>query len=287
MKVNFYLVEHVNGSLQELMFNLPIFSYDSDMLVDTKKWSPLLAQRANLVPKNYVRLSELAEVRKGTATGSNQYFHVSMETATKHDLLPFLKPCIGRIDNYVKFSDTDFNIMVEKEKPCFLVCLPSDIPNSFPYIQRGLSAGEDEKYINSHRKPWFMVRHVQPAPILAGTFVRGTPRFIRNLKNAINLTTYHGVYPKLNGDSFADVLAVCLNAPLPQQLMRSQMRSYSNGLYKFEPSDMLDIMVPDLCNISETAITLIAEYLRIWSGKDYSDFPWNEIENILEIKITT
>lgn len=287
MKVNFYIAEHVHGNLRQLKSELPKFSYDSSALLDVKKWSPLLRHEIIRVPENYVPLSELAETRKGTVTGSDKYFHVSMKTAVENQLEQFLKPCISKMTQYVSFSDDDFVSLAEKNKPCYLVSFPKDMSPNFQYIQRGVAAGEDRKYINSHRKPWFSISHVTPAPILTSTFIRKAPRFVRNLTNCLNLTGFHGIFPKTPCPAFIDTLSVCLNAPLPQQLMRNQMRSYGNGLFKFEPSDLLDIMVPDLRHVSAPAIALVSSRLRTWNGADYSGFPWNEIEDILGIKITT
>jgi adenine-specific DNA-methyltransferase len=145
--------------------------------------------------------------------------------------------------------------------------------------------------LTSSRKPWYSIENRKPAPILVTVFNREGVKFIRNETEAINLTTFHCVYPikdNLFTQDSCDFLFAYLISNVAQEIFEDNRREYGNGLKKFEPNDvnkalMMDInTVPD--SIKNKILTLYREYRTLILTEQNADSVLNNINNIFKIQ---
>ncbi len=242
-------------------------SFSPDELLAHSKWNAVLENGLPSSMPGFVALEELAETRRGIATGANSFFHLGRSEALAIGLEEHhLKPCIGRARDVVGyiFDSADFARLVEDDAATHLFSAEHELsPDERDYIAEGERTGLPERYLLSKRSPWYTMERREPAPIWAAVFGRGELRFVCNQAGILNLTTFHAIYPRLNDTALVMALTACLNSRVVQQQASLQQRVYGGGLLKFEPRDLLEIRVPDLRVVSAETIDLLAECLGI------------------------
>lgn len=75
----------------------------------------------------------------------------------------------------------------------------------------------------------------------------------------LNLTTFHGFYLNEGYENYAMPLVACLNSSRAQELAMANIRVYGGGLLKFEPRDLLHLLVPDLRLLDDELLTRLSE----------------------------
>ena len=96
----------------------------------------------------------------------------------------------------------------------------------------------------------------KPAPIWVSVFNRNGLRFVRNLANAYNLTTFHCIY-NISKDIETDILFAYLITDMAKEIFYENSRQYGNGLIKFEPNDLNKGQVVDFRCLSENEMQFI------------------------------
>ena len=250
--------EHAElSSLRDIEKNVPARFFTREEL-QADNWNTLFRGEQRM-PEGWVALSDLARVRRGTVTGANRFFHLSLQEAVKHKIRTCsLVPCAGRYASSVRFGKNELEMLQRTGKSRLLVL--NDTPDEYEknYIALGEKAGLNLRHILSRRKPWYSMEYVPAAPIWGGVFSRGTPKFILNDAGARNLTTWHGIYPHEQNPIFHAALAVVLNTSGVSVIAGERMRVYGGGLRKFEPSDLAGIPVPDIRMCNPETIALLA-----------------------------
>ncbi|MGC1402343.1 MAG: SAM-dependent DNA methyltransferase [Thermodesulfobacteriota bacterium] len=240
------------------------------------KWTrfPAAAVRP---PTTSPKLSDFFQIKRGIATGNNNYFILSEEDVKTHSLpMQELRPILPSPrylpDDEVK-ADKDGNPIVARR--LFLLdthLSESDIKARFPqlwtYLEKGKAQGLHERYLCSHRFPWYSQENRPPAPILCtyigrGDTKRGCPfRFILNDSRATVANVYLAMYPTpllartmKNDKTLIRKLWRELNAISAEKLL-GEGRVYGGGLFKLEPKE--------LANVDASAI---AELIPDWQLK--------------------
>lgn len=226
-------------------------------LAHLSKWSPLFFAAGKSHVSGGYRLGEMASVRRGIATGANEFFTVNDETIGRWGLEPeFLTPIIphARSVLYYDFTREDWSRlraagervwMVSSRKP--LAELKS--ANLRRYLDWGESEGVSRRYIPSHREPWYSSESVRPAPVLFTYMGRRRPRFVVNESGALNLNNLHGVTPSkefLEDPIRLRALLAVANAQMMLEDPARHGRTYGGGLTKFEPKEVENLPLPDL-----------------------------------------
>ncbi len=249
-------------------------------LRDEKKWDSLLKARHGGVPKGYVRLSELADTRRGIATGANSFFHISEERVRALGIgARSVVACVGKARDVgsVIFRKRDYDLLREKQRRAWLLDFKEPLTEEeAEYLREGEKAGLPRRYLLSKRTPWYSMEKRDPAPIWAGVFVRRGLRFIFNEAGVRSLTAFHCIYPKDERRSFCKALTAVLNSRKVREYAARERRVYGGGLAKFEPADLLDICVPDirsakeatLCELGDTLDMLDAEIRNSDNGSE-------------------
>jgi adenine-specific DNA-methyltransferase len=138
-------------------------------------------------------------------------------------------------------------------------------PKLWAYLEKGKKLGLHERYICSHRSPWYRQEYRPPAPIVC-TYIgrsdtkRGRPfRFILNESGATVANVYLAMYPTpllaramKNDKTLIRRIWHVLNTIDTDQLL-SEGRVYGGGMFKLEPKELANVdataiaeLIPDL-----------------------------------------
>lgn len=221
-----------------------------DELVSLDKWDKVLRDGVPEDKPGFVAVGVLANSRRGIATGANEFFHLTEQTIKAHHFQDRnLKKCVGRADDVkgLIFGAEDFETIREKGGRAWLLSFEG-VPTAEEqrYLDGGMAEGLNERFLLAGRKPWYSMERRPPAPIWAAVFGRKSLRFIYNEAGVSNLTTFHCIYPTKNEATYCRALVACLNSRLVQTMAEHQRRVYGGGLMKFEPKDLLSVLVPNL-----------------------------------------
>lgn len=234
-------------------------------VVGLEKWDKVLKDGIAEQQTGFVPLSEMAATRRGIATGSNDFFHLSDASVQELRLeRKNLKSCVGRSDQVdaFRFTETDFDALQKKNSKVWLLSFTSAPKKSEQaYIQSGMDKKLHERFLLAGRKPWYSMEQRPAAPIWAAVFGRTSLRFVHNEAGVSNLTTFHCIYPKRSDPLFCRALVACLNSHVVQELAEHQRRVYGSGLMKFEPKDLLSIQVPNLEAAPEAMLIALSAML--------------------------
>lgn len=247
--------------------NIVIQQFTSERLLEEKKWNHLLGNGSGRSFPGFVPLSQLANTRRGIATGANSFFHLTPSAVERLGIRSEnLTPCVGRALDATGliFRKEDFKELVACDGRTYLFDVQNE-PNETEraYIYQGESDGLDKRYLCAARNgKWYQMERRPPSAIWATVFGRKGLRFIYNLGRVANLTTFHCIYPDPDSFDFAAALAACLNSRVVQNMARRQHRVYGGGLLKVEPKDLLDIEVPDLRRVSVKTLQELAAMLE-------------------------
>ena len=240
--------------------NIRVKKYDS--LNCDEKWLSLFEFDSSAIAyKNLVPFSNYAKVKRGIATGDNDYFVFNKSKIKKYGISKKnLTPCAIKCADfkYPIFDSDDFQKMEKSDINCYLFdgSIYSD-KNSALYIKYGESIGTNKKYLTSHRDPRFGMEAKESSPIWINVFSRQKLKVVRNLAGIKNLTTFHSVYLNDGKERFTDILFCYLLTDLGQSILYQNKRSYGGGLDKFEPGDLNNAFILDFSIISQEDINKI------------------------------
>lgn len=236
------------------------FSLNSKM-----KWTALFTE--NDKSEETVTIGDFFKVKRGLATGDNQFFIVNQKTIDEYQIpRPFLTPILPS-PRYVEGDRIDSigGIPKLKQRLFLFSCeLPeNEIRELYPalwnYIQRGEEKGVRAGYICSRRVPWYSCEKRTPATFVMPYMGRSQTRrkmfrFILNNSTAMATNVYLLLYPKPQYESRLyehDTLMQVwreLNAIPTESLIRNG-RVYGGGLYKIEPKELMSTPAAGLAKV--------------------------------------
>lgn len=238
-------------------------------LTASGKWSNLYVEKTTAFSSNDdCKLGNFFTVKRGIATGDNEFFIVDTDTIEKYHIPSrFLRPVLPS-PRYLKediiSSDNEGNVALAQKQYLFTCNLPGDVlkekyPKVWEYIQEGIKRGVNKGYICSHRQLWYFCEDRKPAPFVIPYMGRGDSskkmfRFILNKTKAITTNVYLLLYPKDNySKSLTDTNLLIevwktLNGVTCEQFTING-REYGGGLHKLEPKELLNIKVPALSSL--------------------------------------
>lgn len=137
---------------------------------DGLKWSSYILSQADIdfvysVAKMCPKVSDLCCSVAGIVTGANGFFIVDQSTVQQYKLQKFVRPIIQKglyVQGGSKFSDYDFEMLVEDDVPAFLLDLNGVDEKEFSpelreYLSIGESMGLPKRNKCSKRNRWFDV----------------------------------------------------------------------------------------------------------------------------------
>ena len=206
------------------------------------KWSRPAPKRNGGTP-----LSKLARVRRGIATGNNEFFVVSEATRRKWKLpLDELRPCASspRAVEGLEITREHLDMLPTTASRWVLACWRPEAEAEESalgtYLRHGRKLGVPDGYLASKRKPWHGLDRRTPPAILWPYFNRTRLRFVLNRAQALPLNTWLGIEP--HDDVDADRLWRALNEPRTMENLLAVRRSYA-GMTKLEPAELSEVSV--------------------------------------------
>ena len=233
---------------------------DIDMLRAQGKWTqfPQSAGR----PVNVGRkLGDFFAVKRGIATGGNNFFIVSESDAARHKLpVKYLRPILPSpryVTSAIITADTNGIPLIERRQFLIDCRLPEDRlaasePNLWAYFATG-KATVASGYLCSKRAPWYAQEERAAAPIVCTYMGRGRHaearpiRFFRNHSLATAANVWLLLYPKpalaralLVEPALMDRIWTWLDGINTAELL-GEGRVYGGGLYKMEPRELANV----------------------------------------------
>ena len=228
--------------------------YDYSELNYKEKWSKYF-KKNNSEFRNLIKFNEYAKVKRGIATGNNNFFNLNKTIIDKYLLSDNVCiPCVTKSPDIQKLIMTKeyFDELVSKDKKMYVFDGRNKKSNNDDkYIVYGEDMGVNKSYLNSHRDPWYGIEDKEPAPMWISVFSRDKLKIIRNEIMIKNLTTFHGIYPTNNNEEDINIFFCYLQTPIAQKILRMNKREYGEGLDKFEPNDLNNAMILNLDVISK------------------------------------
>jgi adenine-specific DNA-methyltransferase len=230
-----------------------------EALHHSPKWTkyPMATEAAAAKRKGPV-LADLLTIKRGIATGSNDFFILAHEKAKQLDLpARFLKPILPSpryLDVDEIQADSQGNPLIKHKLLLDCNLHPNQVRDEYPalwaYLESGAKAGVSAGYLCTHRSPWYAQERRPPARFIC-TYMgrhtkeaRGPFRFILNHSKVTAANTYLLLYPK------AQLAKVLMERPeaavaiwrelnsIPVEAILGEGRIYGGGLYKIEPREL-------------------------------------------------
>jgi adenine-specific DNA-methyltransferase len=243
----------------------------------TRKWGNLVSDQsqANLVlsetkRKPQIKLSDWFEVKRGIATGANDFFVIP---ADRIELLQlpsdFLKPILPS-SRYLAEDEIDADENGEPllAKKLYLIdCklpeeeLRQEYPQFWQYLETGMETNVHLRTLCQSRTPWYSQELRPPAPILCKYMGnRSQPgrrplRFILNHSCATATNAYHLLYPRPPLEALLDADRNLIRSvwrvlnKISTDLFLVEGRTYGGGMFKIEPGELGNIPVGDLVDL--------------------------------------
>jgi hypothetical protein len=219
------------------------------------------AERAAAI--NRLTVGDLFRVRRGLATGANDYFILPRSEARRLALpLRFLRPILPS-PRHVPGSVVEANGDGFPRGLPELVLLdckldPDHIATHYPDLARYLAKGREQgipgRYLAAHRKPWYAQETRPPAPILCSYLGRQrggrSLRFLRNRSEATAPNVYLMLYPQGVFATLVRRVPAALDRAFEALTeattdLSAGGRVYGGGLNKIEPKELEAIELPE------------------------------------------
>ncbi|MDP8979845.1 MAG: N-6 DNA methylase [Acidobacteriota bacterium] len=291
--VVFRKIPPTTGHLVRMSFGGSLLTPDDEACVpleelcSSRKWTRYPQSRApELTDVDGILLGDLFTIKRGLATGSNEFFIVGEELiktwnipdACLRPILPGPRHLSGDVveaDEYGVPQNCIRQWLIDTE-------LPGDvIQGRYPRFWDYLDSGKDRKipdsYLASRRRPWYSQERREPAPFLFTYMGRsrngGSPfRVIWNKSKATAHNVYLLLYPRAllwralqeNPDLYP-VLFEYLRKIESSQLVE-EGRVYGGGLHKLEPRELARVSVVPLL----TALSSRTELAQFVPGRQLS-----------------
>lgn len=246
----------------------PVKQYfvDRSKLQPKEKWSQIQNKNGNLTSKRKIILSEVFDIKRGLATGDNNYFILNKQQIEEFKIeSEFLKPILPSPrflkKNFIE-RDQNNNLNIEQELYLF-DCRLSEVElakynGAKTYIEKGIG-NVSTRYLCHSRKIWYFQELRKPAPILCtymgrkGTTNSRPFNFILNRTDVIASNSYLMLYPRekinkqLNTSELLESIWQELNK-IPISIMTQEGRTYGGGLHKLEPKELANVDISSVLN---------------------------------------
>ena len=246
-----------------------------ETLRHSRKWTQFPA-RTSVDKTDELRLGDIFAIKRGLATGSNDFFIIGRERAAEWKIpQQFLKPILPgprHVTADIVEANPDGSPAVSPQ--LFLLdCtepeqrIKNRWPRFFEYLQKGRNEEIAGSYLASHRAPWYSQEQRPPAPFLCTYMGRSRNgkhpfRFIWNRSQATAHNVYLMLYPKgplqaalQKHPELEKQVFNTLQRITPAELI-SEGRVYGGGLHKVEPKELAQIPARALLEALDTHVRI-------------------------------
>lgn len=212
-------------------------------------------------------LSDFFKIKRGLATGNNEFFILTKEEITARKLPMELFTPILPSPRYLRENeitpDRHGNPKIDRARYLLDTKLPEDeiklrFPTLYRYLQQGKQAEIHKRYLCQHRALWYGQENRPPAPIVCTYLGRsdsknGKPfRFILNSSRATVANVYLAMYPTplllralAQDKTLLRRIWNLLNEITPARML-GEGRVYGGGLHKLEPRELANVPIPEI-----------------------------------------
>lgn len=245
--------------------------YNNSDLDPEKKWSSYFHDRRSLITSNLMSFSQVGKIKRGIATGDNNYFLFNKSRAKKYNISPdCLIPCIcntSYMKNIKILDDNTVKRLIDEDNKILLFSgIYEQNIHDKEYILAGEELEVNKKSLPSKRKPWYKHENKETADFFVSVFNRNQLNIIKNDSSVLNLTCYHGLYLDDISDDDKKLLFLYLNSYSAYELFILEERECGNGLNKFEPNDLNKSHILNIDKIlkkdKSTLLNLADQYLK-------------------------
>lgn len=278
-RVTFTTGRYVDQPRQKKM--LPI-----DELRREPKWTRLTRYGIRSAPDSAERLRDLFTIKRGVATGANQFFildaaHELFDHLPASFYTPILPSPRYLTDDEI-LADTDGRPLIPKQLYLLTCDVPEIIveqqhPDLWKYLEVGKAQGIHERYLCRTRARWYRQDKRAPAPFLCTYMGRQTNgvkespfRFILNHSEAIAPNVYLNMYPKTKlqrhlyqNPALKEIIWRALQA-IPADQLIGEGRVYGGGLFKLEPKELGNLLIQDVFKDVEPLLESIPYQQRLF-----------------------
>ena len=214
----------------------------------------------------YPKLSDYFTIKRGLATGDNNYFILNEDEINElklpEDVLRPILPSPKYLNTDEIKGDSKGNPMLDKK--LFLLDCTEDIAtikNKFPSVWNYLEQGKStvaNGFLCRSRKAWYFQERRETPPLLC-TYIGRTDgknkrpfRFILNQSLAVATNSYLLLYPKDNLKAILKIRPKLLKAiwkelnQIPADVLLGEGRVYGGGMHKLEPKELANVNVSKL-----------------------------------------
>lgn len=228
----------------------------------TKKWNKSFLKEIiiNNDDDNDATIGTFFTVKRGIATGDNNFFVINKEIVKTYDIpekfiMPVAPPPRRLKNNIYSLSQS------ENEGLFLISCsLPLDLikvhhKGLYKYLCLGIETEVNMKSNCRNRDLWYKCETREVAPILVSYMGRdngNSPiRFILNDAKATSTNSYLMLYPKkeyqyLFKDPVITKQTWLALSQIPKDILLAYGRAYGGGLLKWEPKELASIPCPQL-----------------------------------------
>lgn len=211
-----------------------------------------------------IRIGDLFSVRRGIATGANDFFILTRAEAEALGIPALaLRPVLPKVralpDEVIEREADGFPAL--NKQLCLIDCSLSEeeIKARFPgfasYLAKAEKLGLLNRNLVRRRKPWYRQEQREPARFLCTYMGRGKGdvppiRFLLNKSDAVVTNTYLMLYPRpglaqrLLGNPLLEKEVFELLKGAARNTMRYIWRIHAGGLFKIEPRELLQVPLP-------------------------------------------
>jgi hypothetical protein len=204
---------------------------------------------------------ELANIKRGIATGDNDFFCLSDSEVEERGISEEYRVKLIRRTNGLAYDlrDGDWEewreagdevwlLYCHDEEDELIARADIDDPAVEEYLDHGEERGANKGYLVEKRNPWYRVEKRNPPPILVTYMSQSGFRFIRNQAEVVSLNNLHNIsFPEDTEYEPEEVNALLayLNSDIVNKIVQRSGREYGGGLHKIEPGELEHIPVID------------------------------------------
>ncbi|CAN5476108.1 class I SAM-dependent methyltransferase [soil metagenome] len=228
--------------------------------------SSIAFKNSKLVP-----FGNIARVRIGAVSGDAPYFLMSETRRVELGISTlYARPVLTRARHLKgpEITDVQWASLREQDERVWLFwprtrrgIRPKAIVN---YLAAGVAKKVHEGYKTGNREKWFLTPMNPPADGFMSGMTSHGPWLCLNRADDLTATntlyTVHFHLPLRRREKAAWAIALVCSTTADQH--ESVGRSYSKGLLKFEPQDVMDLCVPTPVDMTEIAVTVYRDVVR-------------------------
>ena len=214
------------------------------------------------------KIGKYAKVNVGVVTGRNAFFCMTKKRAADLGIEHWVIPLVARSAHLegVSFTDDDLSANEDEDINTRLLAIPSEAdvwsdPALSAYLRDGELSGVHTGYKTRIRKKWWSVPSTSAPDGFMLRQISTIPRIFANDTCATSTDTVHRVFLENSRVTAAQLATAALNT-ITCALAEVHGRSYGGGILELEPSECVNLFIPDPELVDEVLTGEVDDLLR-------------------------